>query len=110
MEDRLRRLNVLQDEPRDEVDHDLCIRARWFGHPFGADLLGASPREFLPGAADGSMHMHYGVEEMFFVLSGNADRPHPAWVATRHPECPVPEGGDERVIARFDLPRTVDRR
>jgi hypothetical protein len=27
-----------------------------------------------------------------------------AWVATRHPERPVPEGGDPGVIARFDLP------
>jgi hypothetical protein len=27
-----------------------------------------------------------------------------AWVATRHPERPVPEGGDDGIIARFDLP------
>jgi hypothetical protein len=26
-----------------------------------------------------------------------------AWVATRHPERPVREGGDEGVIARFEL-------
>ena len=26
-----------------------------------------------------------------------------AWVATRHPERPVPEDGDEGVIARFVL-------
>ena len=26
-----------------------------------------------------------------------------AWVATRHPERPVPEGGDEGVIAGFEL-------
>ena len=102
--------------------------------------------------------MHYGVEEMFFVLAGTptvrtpegeeqlspgdvvyfpegpdglhdfsnpTDRPvrllgvstkrfpdvlaYPergvGWVATRHPERPVPEGGDEGVIARFELPR-----
>ena len=101
--------------------------------------------------------MHYGVEEMFFVLSGTptvrtsegeeelapgdvvyfpegraglhtfsnpSDAParmigistkrfpdvvaYPergvAWVATRHPERPVPEGGDEGVIARFEMP------
>ena len=101
--------------------------------------------------------MHYGVEEMFFVLAGTptvrtpegeeqlsagdvvyfregqdglhdfsnpTDEParllaisskrfpdvvaYPeqgyAWVATRHPERAVPEGGDSRVIARFDLP------
>ena len=27
-----------------------------------------------------------------------------AWVATRHPERPAPEGGDAGVIARFELP------
>jgi hypothetical protein len=27
-----------------------------------------------------------------------------AWVATRHPERPVTEGGDEGIIARFELP------
>jgi hypothetical protein len=27
-----------------------------------------------------------------------------AWVATRHPERPVPVGGDPGVIARFELP------
>jgi uncharacterized cupin superfamily protein len=101
--------------------------------------------------------MHYGVEEMFFVLSGTltvrtpqgeerlapgdvvyfpegpeglhdfsnpADEParmlaisskrfpdvvaYPergvAWVATRHPERPVPEGGDTGIVARFELP------
>jgi uncharacterized cupin superfamily protein len=101
--------------------------------------------------------MHYGVEEMFFVLAGTptvrtpegeeqlapgdvvyfpegpdglhdfsnpTDAPvrllaistkrfpdvvaYPergvAWVATRHPEREVPEGGDEGVIARFELP------
>ena len=101
--------------------------------------------------------MHYGLEEMFFVLRGTptvrtpegeeqlspgdvvyfsegpeglhtfsnpTDEPvrmlgistkrfpdvvaYPeqgiAWVATRHPERPVPEGTDEGVIARFDLP------
>jgi hypothetical protein len=26
-----------------------------------------------------------------------------AWVATRHPERTVPEGGDQKVIARFEL-------
>lgn len=29
-----------------------------------------------------------------------------AWVATRHPERPVPAGGDEGIIARFELPQT----
>ena len=45
-------------------------RRAWFGHPFGADMLGASLNELLPGAPGGPLHMHYGVEEMFFVLDG----------------------------------------
>ena len=101
--------------------------------------------------------MHYGVEEMFFVLSGTPTVRTPeggeqlspgdvvyfpegpdglhtfsnptaeparmlgtstkrfpdvvaypergvAWVATRHPERPVPESGDKGIIARFELP------
>jgi uncharacterized cupin superfamily protein len=31
-----------------------------------------------------------------------------AWVATRHPERPVPDGGDEGVIARLSLHRTSE--
>ena len=65
----MRRLNFLGDEPWDEAGDDLK-RARWFGHPFGADMLGASLTEYLPGSPGGPLHMHYGVEEMFFVLSG----------------------------------------
>jgi uncharacterized cupin superfamily protein len=64
----MRRLNFLQDEPWDQVNDDL--RVRWFGHPFRTDMLGASLRELLPRSPGGPMHMHYGLEEMFFVLSG----------------------------------------
>jgi uncharacterized cupin superfamily protein len=155
-EECMRRLNFLQDEPWDEVNDDVN-RVRWFGHPFETDMLGASLIEYLPRAPDSPLHMHYGVEEMFFILSGTltvrtpageeqlsagevvyfpegpdglhtfsnaTDEPvrllgistkrfpdvlvYPerrvAWVATRHPERPVPEGGDDGVIARFELP------
>src|SRR5262249_11416295 len=67
----MHRLNFLDDQPWDEDDERSRTRARWFGHPFGADKLGASLRELLPGAEAGPLHMHYGVEEMFFVLAGN---------------------------------------
>jgi len=66
----MRRLNFLNDEPWDEVDEKNRKRARWFGHTFRADMLGASLTELLPGAPGGPLHMHYGVEEMFFVLAG----------------------------------------
>ena len=152
----MRRLNFLDDEPWDEQDDDR--RARWFGHRFGADKLGASLIELLPGAPGGPLHMHYGVEEMFFVLSGTPTVRTPdgeqelspgdvlyfpegkeglhtfgnpateparilgistgrfpdvgaypergvAWVATRHPERPVGDDGDEGIIARFEMPQ-----
>lgn len=158
----MRRLSFTAGEPWDEVDDDGRTRVRWFGHPFGADVLGASLWEFLPGAPAGPLHMHYGVEEMFFILEGTLtvrtpegeeqlspgdvvyfpegreglhDFSNPtddtvrmiaisskrfpdvvaypekgyAWVATRHPERPVPEGGDPGVIARFELPESADR-
>jgi uncharacterized cupin superfamily protein len=81
MEEKVRRLNFLDDEPWDQV-HDER-RVRWFGHPFQTDMLGASLIELLPGTSEGPLHMHYGVEEMFFVLAG---RP-----AVRTPE------GEERL-------------
>ena len=66
----MRRLNFLEEEPWDEA-HDLeRIRVRWFGHPLGADMLGASLTELLPGSPGYQLHMHYGCEEMFFILSG----------------------------------------
>ena len=64
------RLNFLEDGPWNEIHDELRTRVRWFGHPFGADMLGASLHELLPGAPGGPLHMHYGVEEMFFVLAG----------------------------------------
>jgi uncharacterized cupin superfamily protein len=154
----MRRLNFLDDEPWDEVNDDIQTRVRWFGHPFGTDMLGASLHEYLPQSPGGWLHMHYGLEEMFFVLNGTptvrtpeheqrlspgdvvyfaegsdglhtfsnpTDTPvrllaistkrfpdvvaYPeqgiAWVATRHPERPVPESADQGIIARFELPR-----
>jgi uncharacterized cupin superfamily protein len=151
----MQRLNFLDDEPWDEVQDR--HRVRWFGHPLGTDMLGASLIELLPGGPEEPLHMHYGLEEMFFVLSGTPTVRLPegeeqlspgdvvyfpegpdglhtfsnptneparligistkrfpdivaypeqgyAWVATRHPERPVPEDGDEGIIARFDLP------
>src|SRR5205814_6728246 len=59
-EDRMRRLNFLDDEPWDEVDEQQ--RRRWFGHPLGTDMLGASLTELSPGSPGGHMHMHYGLE------------------------------------------------
>ena len=64
----MRRLNFLEDEPWDEVQEDR--RVRWFGHPLETDMLGASLIELLPRTPGSPLHLHYGVEEMFFVLAG----------------------------------------
>ncbi len=153
----MRRLSFFGDEPWNEVNEEGRTRVRWFGHLFETDALGASLIEFLPRAPGGPLHMHYGVEEMFFVLSGTPtvrtpeseetlgpgdvvyfpegrdglhDFSNPAaeparivgistkrfpdvlvypergvaWVATRHPERPVPDDADAGVITRFELP------
>jgi uncharacterized cupin superfamily protein len=152
----VRRLNFLQDDPWDEEDEGIN-RTRRLGHTFGTDKLGASLIEYLPHAPGSPMHLHYGVEEMFFILSGTLtvrtpegeeellpgdvvyfpegraglhDFSNPSdepvrmlgissgrfpdvvaspergvgWVATRHPERAVPEGGDAGIIARFEFP------
>ena len=66
----MRRLNFLEDEPWMKSTTISRMRRRWFGHPLETDMLGASLTELLPGSSGDRLHMHYGLEEMFFVLSG----------------------------------------
>src|SRR5262245_4665370 len=55
----------LWDGDRDEDGR----RRRMFWRPDDA-RLGATLYELAPGATEDYIHMHYGAEEMFFVLSG----------------------------------------
>jgi uncharacterized cupin superfamily protein len=64
------RLNVYVDEPWDRTAEKMRIRTRFLGLPLGAQELGASLHELLPGSTGFHLHAHYGMEEMFFVLSG----------------------------------------
>ena len=64
------RLNVFDDAPWDMTAEKMRIRTRFFGMPLGAKELGASLHELLPGSTGFHLHAHYGMEEMFFVLSG----------------------------------------
>jgi len=64
------RLNVFADEPWDRTAEKMRIRTRFFGMPLGAKELGASLHELLPGSTGFHLHAHYGMEELFFVLSG----------------------------------------
>jgi uncharacterized cupin superfamily protein len=51
-----------------EID-EARTRHRTFWRPDDA-RMGATLYELAPGAPESNMHMHYGAEEMFFVLSG----------------------------------------
>ena len=64
------RLSIYGDEPWDRVAEKMRIRTRFFGGALGAKELGASLHELLPGSTGFNLHAHYGMEEMFFVLSG----------------------------------------
>jgi uncharacterized cupin superfamily protein len=50
-------------------DDDAGTRHRMFWRPDGA-RMGATLYELAPGVPESRIHMHYGAEEMFFVLSG----------------------------------------
>src|SRR5262245_3078029 len=53
----------------DGDDEETGTRHRVFWRPDDA-RMGATLYELPPGAREGNIHMHYGAEEMFFVLSG----------------------------------------
>jgi uncharacterized cupin superfamily protein len=53
----------------DGGDDEARTRHRIFGRPADA-RMGATLYELAPNAPDMRMHMHFGAEEMFFVLSG----------------------------------------
>jgi uncharacterized cupin superfamily protein len=50
-------------------DEETGTRHRIFWRPDGA-RMGATLYELPPGAPEDRIHMHFGAEEMFFVLSG----------------------------------------
>jgi len=63
------RPNVFGDEP-DRTAEQMKIRSRFVGKAAGAKELGASVHELLPGSTGFHLHAHYGMEELFVVLSG----------------------------------------
>ena len=62
------RQNLFSDH-WDGEDEEAGTRRRVFWRPDDA-RLGATLYEFAPGMPEDRIHMHYGAEEMFFVLSG----------------------------------------
>ncbi len=63
------RENFLHDLPWDQEHDEFRMRNRVFWRPPGA-MMGASLLELDPGSSGGRLHMHYGAEELFFVVSG----------------------------------------
>ncbi len=64
------RPNVFAGEPWDMTAEKMQIRSRFVGKTAGAKELGASVHELLPGSTGFHLHAHYGMEELFVVLSG----------------------------------------
>jgi uncharacterized cupin superfamily protein len=69
----MNRQNLFADAPWDVEDVETGLLQRVFWRPDNA-RMGATLWELRPGASGMRMHMHYGAEELFFVLSG-----HPLW-------------------------------
>jgi len=64
----MKRQNLFSDR-WDGEDEEFGRKHRVFWRPEDA-RMGATLYEFAPGATGGRLHMHFGAEEMFFVLSG----------------------------------------
>jgi uncharacterized cupin superfamily protein len=63
--------NFLRDDRWDDVSEETGMRTRAFWRPDPGWLqFGASVYELAPGAPGFKLHMHYGSEEMFFVVAG----------------------------------------
>lgn len=65
----MNRQNLFADSPWDVENDENGLLHRVFRRPDAA-RMGASLWELKPGAPGMRWHMHYGAEEMFFVLSG----------------------------------------
>jgi len=63
------RQSIYGDGPWHEQSESLRLRARVFERT-PEQMLSGRLLEFAPGAPPDRLHMHYGIQEMFFVLSG----------------------------------------
>jgi uncharacterized cupin superfamily protein len=65
------RPNIFRDDDGWDVDAErMQIRGRMVGRRAGSERLGTTVYELAPGASGFNLHAHYGMEELFVVLSG----------------------------------------
>jgi uncharacterized cupin superfamily protein len=64
------RQNVFDPGEPDRTAEQMKIRSWFVAKHAGAKELGASVHELLPGSTGFHLHAHYGMEELFVVLSG----------------------------------------
>jgi uncharacterized cupin superfamily protein len=64
------RPNVYAEGPWDREAPKMQIRSAFVAKQAGAEALGASVHELLPGSTGFNLHAHYGMEELFVVLAG----------------------------------------
>jgi uncharacterized cupin superfamily protein len=64
------RPNVFGDGSWDMQAEKMKINGRFVGKAAGAKELGMSVYDLLPGSTGFNLHAHYGMEELFVVLSG----------------------------------------
>jgi uncharacterized cupin superfamily protein len=64
------RPNVFADDAWDMQAEKMKINGRFVGKAAGAKELGMSVYDLLPGSTGFNLHAHYGMEELFVVLSG----------------------------------------
>jgi uncharacterized cupin superfamily protein len=64
------RPNVFSDDSWDMQAEQMKINGRFVGKAAGAKELGMSVYDLLPGSTGFNLHAHYGMEELFVVLSG----------------------------------------
>ena len=106
----MNRQNLFADGPWDVENEENGLRHRVFRRPDAA-RMGASLWELKPGASGMTWHMHYGAEEMFFVLGGRVLFRTPEGeeelAAGDYVSCPEGRAGLHAYSNPYDVPARV---
>jgi uncharacterized cupin superfamily protein len=106
----MNRQNLFADGPWDVENDENGLLHRVFRRPDAA-RMGASLWQLEPGAPGMKWHMHYGAEEMFFVLSGRVLFRTPEGeeelAAGDYVSCPEGRAGLHAYSNPYDVPARV---